>query len=144
MIVFEYNSFFRINIPREVRFIAIDFMMFEKGKINFRKCIRSVAFPEKLRTFFVHNLSDYSNNLLFLLSIDEYDDTLLSNHEMQTLLSLCEELIQSFTCAEAYTIYKKLKADGLRQQDVLTFAVELQQILVFALENDKVIYTIGD
>lgn len=124
--------------------MAIDFMVINKGKVNYRKCFMSICFEEEIHTFLMGSAYASSLGGSFLLGLDDYDDTLISESDIAVLLEFCGELLRDFQMIYDYTLFDRLKADGIKQQNIVDFAKDFQALLLYAQENDKAVYAVGD
>lgn len=130
---------------RRSRNMAIDFKVIDKDCIKFQKPYKITSLPEKFPKFFLDNEIYFPISASrSLCSLDPYDDTLLSYGELEMIQQLCEQIRTIFTDIKDHSIYDTLKRSGIKQKDLLDLSDSMQDLITYALDNDKAVWAVGD
>ncbi|MGE6896719.1 hypothetical protein ABEP17_17915 [Priestia flexa] len=109
--------------------MAIDFFIVnnEKQKTFSKTCVN---FDEKLHDYLLEKESD--NSFELLLELDLYSDRIFSTKEINSLIEICEALLN------------KYRKGDKQEQEIRIFSRDLQNLCEKALKQTKQVIAVGD
>lgn len=124
--------------------MTIDFYVTDKYESKLKSYDNSthLYFPYKLQSFFMNYSECICKESCYIMKkLDLYNDVVLKDSEIKCLISLCDSVL-NYSSDKAFL--EKVNRYGIKKEKLIQFISSFKNLLIYALENDKRLYALGN